>query len=194
FPLHALEPPEPSANARVVLRGPQGEAQLSGPTVCEVIDAPRWDAIVAGLGPDPLHRPADGSGLMAERLGRRRIPVGRALLDQKVVAGLGNVYRAEILFLAGIRPTRRADRVRPAEVDRLWALSVEQLTLGERSGRIVTVDPADVGAPSRSELRGDDRLYVYKRENRPCHRCGTGVVSRMLADRRIWWCPSCQPR
>ena len=194
FPLHPLPAPVPSVNARIVLRGPGGEAQLSGPTVCALIDEDEWVATRDGLGPDPLHHPDDGAAQVAARLSRRTIPIGRALLDQKVLAGLGNVYRAEILFLAGIRPTRRADRLSGPEVERLWRLAEEQLTLGERAGRIVTVDPGEVGARSRSALAGDERLYVYKRDEQPCHRCGTEIRTRMLADRRVWWCPTCQPR
>jgi endonuclease-8 len=193
FPLHEGDPPAPSPNARLVLRGPGGEAQLSGPTVCELIDDDRWTEIRNGLGPDPLHHPPDGVEVLAERLTRRSVPIGRALLDQKVIAGLGNVYRAEVLYLAGIRPTRRADRLSALEVEAVWTLATAQLTRGEAAGRIVTVDPVDVGAPAGTDLGGDERLYVYKREEHPCHRCGTEIVSRMLADRRVWWCPTCQP-
>jgi endonuclease-8 len=193
FPIHRLPAPEPSVNARVVLSGPRGEAQLSGPTVCALIDDDRWVSVRDGLGPDPLHRPTDGVDRLAANLTRRSVPIGRALLDQKALAGLGNVYRAEILFLAGIRPSRQADRLSRSEVDAVWRLAEAQLALGEKEGHIATVDPVDVGATERSALVGDDRLYVYKRDERPCHRCGTQIRTRMLADRRVWWCPTCQP-
>jgi formamidopyrimidine-DNA glycosylase len=76
----------------------------------------------------------------------------------------------------------------------LWRRAEEQLARGERAGRIVTVEPDEVGVPSRRELDRDERLYVYKRADRPCHRCGSLITSRPLGDRRVWWCPTCQPR
>jgi formamidopyrimidine-DNA glycosylase len=110
-----------------------------------------------------------------------------------VIAGIGNVYRAEALFLTGINPAVPARELSAAAVADLWSMSVELLTRGEKAGRIITVDPADVGARRRSELPRDQRLYVYGRHGEECRRCGTPVSVTDMAGRRIWWCDGCQP-
>ena len=143
------------------------------------------------LGPDPLDRRAD-AGRFAANLARRRIPIGAAFLDQKVVAGVGNVYRAELLFLLGVDPHTPAQSLDGDTVDRLWARTVAELRRGERSGRIVTTDPADFGARRDRDLKRGERLYVYKRDGLPCRRCGTEIRVTEMANRAIWWCPRCQ--
>ncbi|MGA0971715.1 MAG: zinc finger domain-containing protein, partial [Ilumatobacteraceae bacterium] len=126
-------------------------------------------------------------------LARRRAPIAQVLLDQAVVAGIGNVYRAEFCFLAGIDPRRPANEVSSDDALALWEMSIRLMTIGERIGRIVTVDPVEVGAAKPGDLVRGDRLYVYKRAGQPCRRCATPVRSAMLASRRVWWCPTCQP-
>ncbi len=193
FRLRRQPAPEPSPNCRLLLWTDTDELHLAGPTACEVLDPGAIDALEARLGPDPIARPADGAERFAARLATRSIPIGKALLDQKVIAGLGNVYRAELLFLLGIHPFVPSKEVLAHEVDALWDLSVIELVEGERAGKIVTVDPADLGRTRRSELGRGEKLYVYKRHNRPCRRCGTTVVAADIDGRNIWWCPSCQP-
>ncbi len=82
----------------------------------------------------------------------------------------------------------RAETVRD-----IWARSVAALREGERTGRIVTVVPGEMGAESARELRRDDRLYVYKRSGAPCRRCGVEIREADADGRNVWWCPSCQP-
>jgi endonuclease-8 len=165
---------------------------LAGPTTCELLDPDQVERVLAGLGPDPILDPADGLERFAEALSRRSVPIGRALLDQKAVAGLGNVYRSELLFLIGLNPHIPARDVPEDSIARLWKLSVEELRAGERSGRIVTVDPAEVDRSRRSDLKRGERLYAYKRHGRPCRRCGSSIRSSDIDDRTIWWCPDCQ--
>lgn len=189
--------PEPSPNARVLLSAGDDRIHLAGPTACDILDEAEADAVVERLGPDPLHRSKkqlqDGERRFADLLARRRTPIGRAMLDQKVIAGLGNIYRAEILFLAGLHPMLPANEVDAEGVAELWQLSVDQLRLGQKSGRIVTVDPAELGASSRAKLSRSDSVYVYKRHDEPCRRCGALVRSASMDQRTIWWCPQCQP-
>ncbi len=193
FRLRRQPAPEPSPNCRLLLWTEQDELHLAGPTACEVLEPAAVEALEARLGPDPIARPADGAHRFAERLAKRSIPIGRALLDQKVIAGLGNVYRAELLFMLGIHPFVPARDLLTHEVAALWDLSVIELIEGERAGKIVTVDPADLGRERRSELGRGEKLYVYKRHGRPCRRCGTEIVAAEIDARTIWWCPSCQP-
>ncbi len=191
FRTFKAEPPPPTPGTRLAMRGNGTTIYLSGPMTCELVDPDEKDAIHAKLGPDPLREGARGLGVFRERLAKRRIPIGAALLDQSVVAGIGNVYRAEALFLEGIHPDRPARELSDAEVESLWGTLVEQLRLGERAGRIVTVTPEDAGVERRSQItRG--RLYAYKRAGRPCRRCGTPIERWQVGGRKMWACPSCQ--
>lgn len=193
FRIWTTDPPEPTDGTRLRWRGASGTLHLSGPTVCELVDPDREAAIRDRLGPDPL-APGDGAAdVFAEGLARRRAPVGQALLDQALVAGIGNVYRAELCFLAGIDPHRRSDRVDHDDATRLWALAVGELARGERMGRIVTVRPEEVGRTRPRDVPRGERLYVYKRRGEPCRRCGRAIERSELGGRRIWWCPGCQP-
>ena len=189
---HPEEPlPTPTPGTRLRLVTAERVLHLAGPTACEVQDPDQVTALLARLGPDPLRRDADPAGARAA-LRRRRIPIGAALLDQRVLAGIGNVYRAEVLFVIGVHPLRPA-ALDDATFDQLWGTISQMLRAGERSGRIVTVDPADVGRSRPRDLRRGERLYVYGRENQPCRRCGTVIRSVELAARPISWCPACQP-
>ncbi len=165
---------------------------LAGATIVEIVTPADIPAIVDRLGPDPLRRDADPDRFVAA-LRRRSVPIATALLDQAAIAGIGNVYRAEMLFRAGIHPSVPASALTEAQAKGLWDDAVGLLTLGERSGRIVTVEPADVGRTQRSRLPRDLQRYVYKRHDRPCHRCGTPIVSFVPRTRTVWCCPTCQP-
>jgi endonuclease-8 len=186
--------PDPTHTTRLALANDRATAYLIGPMSCRLVVAGEADEIVGALGPDPLRRGRRGAAEFAARLRRRRLPVGVALLDQRVVAGIGNVYRAEILFLEGIHPETPANTVDEESAARLWETTVVQLRLGLRSGRIVTVDPREVGAHRRSQLTKDERLYVYHRDGLPCRRCGTPIRRTEMGGRAIWWCPTDQPR
>ncbi len=184
---------EPSPNCRLLLESSTDQLHLAGPTVCEVIDRDGVHAIIDRLGPDPIVNPDDGADKLAKRLSTRTIPIGASLLDQKVIAGIGNVYRAEFLFALGIHPFISSKDVKRADVDAIWSLSVDELKAGEALGRIVTVDPVEVGYDKRSEIPRSGRLYAYKRQGQPCRRCGTMITAAVIDGRNIWWCPTCQP-
>jgi endonuclease-8 len=185
--------PEPTDGTRMRWRGDAGVMHLSGPTACEIIDGDQEDLLRQRIGPDPLAvRDGDIDRVVAS-LARRSAPIAQVLLDQAVVAGIGNVYRAEFCFLAGIDPRRPAKHVDDDSARHLWELSVSLMKIGERIGRIVTVDPAEVGAKKPGDLLRGSRLYVYKRAGQPCRRCATPITSTLLASRRVWWCPTCQP-
>lgn len=195
FRLYREDAPPPSSNARLTMRGGEATVYLSGPTVCEIIGPTEEAAIRSRLGPDPLRNGSRNKnfGEFAEHLARRRIPIGAALLDQRVIAGIGNIYRAEALFRAGIDPHLPADRLSRDAAEALWSESSALLRRGVKEGRIITVDLADVGARRRSDLGPDERLYVYQRNGEPCRRCNTSIAMVEMANRRLWWCPGCQP-
>ncbi|PZN10201.1 MAG: bifunctional DNA-formamidopyrimidine glycosylase/DNA-(apurinic or apyrimidinic site) lyase [Bacillota bacterium] len=140
------------------------------------------------LGPEPLG-PQFGPGALARRLAGRRAPVKAVLLDQRVVAGLGNIYADEALFRARIDPRRAAGSLAPGEVARLV-----------RSIRAVLRDALAAGGTTFSDYRDGlgregafaPRLAVYGRAGRPCRRCGTPIATTRLAGRTTHFCPSCQ--
>lgn len=180
-------------NMRLLMEATSMSLQLSGPSICELIDVPGEEQILARLGPDPLRGDPDAVARVAEALSRRQAPIGAALLDQKVIAGIGNVYRSELLFLIGLNPAAPASSLEHVVIERLWGETRRQMRSGEKAGRIVTVSPENSGSRPLAELSDEERLYVYGREGLPCRRCGTIVVAAELAGRRIWHCPRCQP-
>ena len=148
------------------------------------------DAILARLGPDPLRPGADGARAH-RRIHRSRTAIGALLMDQSVLAGVGNVYRAELLFRHRVSPFR-AGRAVDAELwARMWADLVRLMRAGVRMGRIVTTRPED-----RPRRRGavpvDDARYVYRRTGLPCRVCGTEVRTEVMVGRNLYWCPVCQ--
>ena len=169
---------------------PQTWADLRGPTACEVLTQDDVAAIRARLGPDPLRRDADHQAA-GERVRRSRVAVGALLMQQDVVAGVGNVYRAEALFRGRIDPWLPGRDLDPQRWDLLWADLVLLLRDGVRRGRIVTTVPADRSRRSGT-VRREDAYYVYKRTGLPCRICGTPVVSEPMAARALYRCPVCQ--
>jgi len=129
-------------------------------------------------------------GAFLDALRARRTPVGAALLDQSLIAGVGNVFRAEALFACGIHPERPASALSEDEARCLWDTVTRMLRDGVRRNRIATV-PAAERDRREPEGRGKDR-FVYHRAGLPCRRCGTAVVEKPLAGRRLFFCPSCQ--
>ena len=197
FKLHQTDPPPPpTENTRLTMSGDSATIYLARPTICELIDPEEEVSIRSRLGPDPLGTGSRSGRLAAfqTNLSRRKIPIGAALLDQRVISGIGNVYRAEVLFRTGIDPHLPAKALAPEAADRLWTESTRLLKLGEKAGRIITVDLEDVGARRRSDLTRDERLYAYGRNGEPCRRCGTPISTGEMGNRRMWWCPSCQPK
>jgi len=190
FFVHRLPAPEPRETVRYRITGEERATDLVGATACELLDPDEVDAILARLGPDPIRTDADPERAWAA-LQRRSIPIGRALMDQSVLAGVGNVYRAEVLFVHGIHPEVPAKQVTREQWDAIWATLVSWLQRGVRQRRIITVDPEEAGKP-RSRMTRAEATYVYKSDQ--CPRCGTDIRRWDLAGRWAYACESCQPR
>lgn len=183
-------PPAPVGQVRMRMVGTSYGTDLRGPTVCEVIDEAQLDEVVARLGPDPLRADADPSWAWA-RIAKSRRPIGALLMDQSVMAGVGNVYRSELLFRHGIDPYRPGRDLTSDEFDRIWTDLVALMNVGMRRGKIVVVRPEhDNGAPPYRPDR--PRTYVYRRAGEPCRICRTAIRVAVLEGRNVFWCPSCQ--
>lgn len=183
-------PPVPvTGQVRMRLATVAGTIDLAGPTVCDLGSADDRDAVLARLGPDPLRRDARPEVALA-RMTRSALPLGALLLDQKVLAGVGNVFRAEALFVNGIHPTRVAKSCTPDELRAVWDTIAAMLRQGVKDDRIITVDRRRVPIPPGKARRGDT-TYVYHREI--CLRCGSAVQTIELAGRACDFCPTCQP-
>ena len=188
--------PPPARGAlrmRWTAEGPDGAGawtDLRGPTACEVLPRPEVDRILARLGPDPLRRGTDGE-VAHRRIGGSRTPIGALLMDQSVLAGVGNVYRAELLFRHGVSPFRAGRDVDGELWTRMWTDLVRLMRDGVRRGWIVTTR-----AEHRPRRRGgpvvDDARYGYRRTGLPCRLCGTEVRTEVMAGRNLYWCPVCQ--
>jgi len=184
-------PPLAVGAVRVRLVGNGSYADLRGATAVEVWTPVDKRVLQARLGPDPL-RPRAAPDRGWERLSRSRAAVGQLLMDQAVVAGVGNVYRAELLFRAAMSPHRPGRSVTRPEWDALWSDLVALMRAGVRTGRIVTTHPQDRPRGGRTRPRPEDSHYVYRRTGLPCRVCGTPVATEVMAGRNLFWCPVCQ--
>ena len=165
---------------------------LRGPTRCEVISETEVVAVRGRLGPDPLD-PAADSGRAWARIRRSSRPIGALLMDQKILAGVGNVYRAEVLFRAGIDPFRPGAEIGETAFRAIWDDLVALMAVGVDTGAIHTIQAAhDHGDLPR---RGADRPrnYVYQRDGWECRVCGSEIALATMEARTLFWCPRCQP-
>ncbi|BBX08855.1 Fpg/Nei family DNA glycosylase [Mycolicibacterium aichiense] len=182
--------PLPVGQVRMRIVGDEWGTDLRGPTACEVLDEAQVSAIVARLGPDPLRRDADPA-LPWSRISKSRKTIGALLMDQSVIAGVGNVYRSELLFRHHLDPYRLGRDVSEAEFADAWTDLVALMKVGVRRGKIVVVRPEhDHGAPSYAPNR--PRTYVYRRAGEPCRVCSTPIRTAELEGRNVFWCPTCQ--
>ncbi|GFZ80236.1 Fpg/Nei family DNA glycosylase [Nesterenkonia alkaliphila] len=192
-------PAPPTGSVRARIHVPHGWADLRGPARCQVLNPMQYQAVIARLGPDPLHQPA---GLINEQLlaqfrqhlARRRDSIAAALMDQAVIAGVGNIYRAESLFLEQLDPDAPAQELEPAQTASLWQTLTEQLRTGVAEGIIRTLRPEDPHLGARGADRKLRRHWVYQHQGTPCLRCGETIRMRELKGRRLYWCPGCQGR
>ncbi len=186
-----IETPDDEGAIRLRLAGKDQLWDLTGPMVCALIDDDDAAKVTSKLGPDPLRRDGKADEFVT-RLLKKKVPISAALLDQKVIAGIGNVYRSEFCYLAGIDPNTPANSLDEDTARLLWDMATSQLKQGVKLNRIVTRDPKEVGT-SAGRIGNDDRLYVYKREGQECHRCGDEIRLLEIAKRKAWRCPTCQP-
>lgn len=184
----------PRGQVRMRLVGSTHWTDLRGPAACELLTDAEVDAVRHRLGPDPLRADADPDRAWA-RISRSRAPLATLLMDQSVLAGIGNVYRAEVLFRHRLDPLLPGRELGTARWAAVWSDLVELMADGVHRGRIDTVlpehDPVHTGREPRRDRHGGE-VYVYRRAGAPCLVCGTPVAAATHAGRNLYWCPACQ--
>jgi endonuclease-8 len=186
-------PPPIVGQVRLRLMTDITAADLRGPTACVLQTPDEMLQTVAKLGPDPLvGDPAENEERFVQAVGRRGVPIALLLMDQAVVSGIGNVYRAEMLYRARLNPHTPGKQVPEELVRGLWRDWARLLPIGVETGQMMTMDdlsPDDYRAAMASR---DDRHWVYHRAGLPCRTCGTEIVLEEIGARKLYWCPRCQ--
>lgn len=191
FTLRKFKDQQAKDSTRLRMFNEEYLSDLAGPTACEIVSYDEMIAKKAKLGPDPIHEDADPEKAWA-RITKSKRTIGGLLMDQSTIAGIGNVYRAEILFLNKLSPFIPGKDVTREKFDSIWNDSVRLLRLGAEDGKIKTVDEEHLKMHG-VELHGCTQYsYVYKRTNNSCLLCNTAVLADTLDGRTVYWCPSCQ--
>ncbi|HEY4011232.1 MAG TPA: DNA-formamidopyrimidine glycosylase family protein [Acidobacteriaceae bacterium] len=164
--------------------------ELRGAAACALWSDAQWQALLARLGPDALD--ADDPKPAFERILSAKTPIAVLLMDQSVLSGIGNIYRAELLFRARLDPFVEGRNVPLTKLRAIWKDSIPLLRAGMVDRRIVTTRAKDrptgkTGKPLKEEVH-----YVYRRHGKPCFICGTKIQRRDIAGRTLYWCPVCQ--
>jgi endonuclease-8 len=175
----------PLPQARLRLASDSVAWDLVAPSQCEVLDSAGVTALRSRLGPDPLRDDADVASAL-RGLHCARGPIGAVLLDQSVVAGVGNVFRSEALHAVGVAPARPAKAMTESDLSGLWDVLQHMMSRAVEDGRIITVD-----GPDRLSLPESEARKVYKRER--CRDCGAPVVTSEVGSRTAYHCPVEQP-
>ncbi len=182
---HKLPLAEPRGAVRVRLVGPSHVVDINGPTICRVLDDPEFLALVGRIGPDVLRADAEPERAY-KKIAKSRAGIGRLIMDQSVMAGLGNIYRTEILWRQGVHPETPGRLIDRTTFDRIWEDAKALLAIGVRRNAIITVDGA---APSKSRYR--ERVNIFAKDR--CPACN-GAIRRFEIDgRRAFVCETCQP-
>lgn len=204
-------PLEPVGQVRARLVSAHGWADLRGPSACEVLTPQEAGIVRAKLGPDPLTAAAGefelakgrGTALAHQRAARaarkefvsrlagKKTPVGTALMDQAVLAGVGNIYRAETLFRTCLDPFTPSCDISARKAGVLWDDIVSIMADGVRDGKIITTRPEHRGP---GPVWPQNAYYTYQRQGRTCRLCTSAISLSEVAGRKLYWCPGCQRR
>jgi len=194
FDLYDAVPGVPVGQVRLRVATDNAYADLRGAPTCELITQEQIDQILATAGPDPLREGADPDRAWA-RIQRSARPIGALLMDQHTISGIGNVYRAELLYRHKLHPLRPGNTLRKKQWDAMWTDVVGLMAEGVVTGRIDTVrsehTPEAMGRPPRVDDHGGE-VYVYRRAGFDCLVCGSRVRTAVLEGRNLFWCPRCQ--
>lgn len=186
-------PPPVVGQVRLRLMTDITAADLRGPTACVLQTPEEMLATVAKLGPDPLvGDPAENEERFVRAVAKKQTVIALLLMDQSVVSGIGNVYRAEMLFRERLNPHTPGRDVREETVRALWRDWVRLLAIGVETGQMMTMDDLSADEYRAAMASRDDRHWVYHRAGLPCRVCGTEIALEEIGARKLYWCPRCQ--
>ena len=178
---HGTRWKRPTHEARVVLETEQWVAVGFALGITEVVARADEHRVVGHLGPDLLGPDWDEAEALRRLTADPGRAVGEALLDQRCLAGIGNMYKAELLFIVGVHPGTRVSEV------------PDLARLVRRAKQVLETNKQRVAQTTTGNTRRGEQHWVYLRANRPCRRCGTPVAEAELGGRETFWCPRCQP-
>jgi endonuclease VIII len=160
--------------------------ELRGPMDCSVYSQEMWETLLKRLGPDPLN--GDGAGKFVQKVKKSKKTIGELLMDQSVAAGIGNIFRAELLYRARLNPFTPGKEVEESTLRSIWkdAGALMQAAMIDR--RIVTTKTKD-RPHKKGQVLKEEAHYVYRRQGRPCFVCGTDILTGVMAGRNLFWCP-----
>ncbi|MFE7067241.1 Fpg/Nei family DNA glycosylase [Microbacterium sp. NPDC057658] len=186
-------PPPVVGQVRLRLMTDITVADLRGPTACVLQTPEEMLATVAKLGPDPLvGDPAENEERFVRAVRKKATPIALLLMDQAVVSGIGNVYRAEMLYRQRLNPHTPGRDVPEDVVRALWHDWVRLLAIGVETGQMMTMDGLSPEQYRAAMASRDDRHWVYHRAGLPCRVCGTEIALEEIGARKLYWCPRCQ--
>lgn len=174
--------------------------ELRGAAACELWTDAQWHALTDRLGPDPLgstgapaaSKPDDPKPAF-DRIAKAKTPIAVLLMDQEVLSGIGNIYRAELLYRHRLDPFLEGRDVPLATLKAIWKDAIPLLRDGMLDRRIVTTRAQDRPTRKRGKPLKEEVHYVYRRHGKPCFVCGSKILRRDIAGRTLYWCPMCQP-
>ena len=182
-------PPAPRGAVRVRMTGKRYTIDLNGPNECQVIGEDEVATIIARLGPDPLRPDAEPDKAWA-RIVASKAPIGQLIMDQSVIAGIGNIYRTELLWLLRVHPLSPGRAFTRRQFNALWKRSGELFEIAVEHERIITVPLRSLNKPA-TRTRPRERFNIF---NQPkCPRCRGPVKKFAMASRRVFVCEACQP-
>jgi len=187
FAVQQSPPQPPRGRVRMRWIGPSQTLDLRGPTQCRVIDPDLQTAICEKLGPDPL-----SGGKKSDVFAKINVsgkPIGGLLLDQTILAGVGNIFRAEILFEIGMNPNLPGHEIDQARFGDLWKSMMKMMRSSLKHGRIISVTAREAGKPL-AKLDDQERFRVYGKTH--CPRCGGKITKENVAARKMYFCKRCQ--
>jgi len=182
--------PEPKGALRVRLFSSEHWLELRGPTACDVLSDAERGNLLGRIGPDPLREDADPA-VAINRILASRTPIAALLMDQSVISGIGNIYRAELLYRARLDPFAPGRSLPRRALRKLWQDAQVLMRDGMIDRRIVTTRPKDRPHPQGKARRGETH-YVYRRRGLPCFVCSAAVLTQVFVGRKLYWCPVCQ--
>ena len=176
---------EPRGAVRVRLVSDTHVIDINGPTICRVLAGQEVLSLINRIGPDVLRSDSDPS-LAFNRITKSKAPIGRLIMDQSVMAGIGNIYRSEILWRQAVHPETPGKAIDRQTFDRIWGDAKALLKIGVKRNAIITVDGA---RPSKSRYR--ERVNIFAKDH--CPTCKEVIRRFEINGRRTFVCETCQP-